>query len=222
MKETIRIGRHKSNDLVFDFPQVSGSHAVLTPIGSNSLIVEDLGSSNGTYVNRVQVKRMIISQDDRLKVANILVDTKPYFVPNNNSQNKVSERKKQPVGAGENVSGETIAIEFKRLEEVWNTYQKVKINHKKKGFWKNMGFTVAGMGLGALLIPVTGGMSVMAGSMLGRGAAGLLKDDEKLQVVINEFKIHYCCPKCNIYLNETPYEGLVKRNSCLRCKTKWI
>ena len=212
MKKTINIGRNKSNDLIFDFQQVSGNHAAITPIGANSLIIEDLGSTNGTYVNGVQIKRMIISQTDRVKVANILVDTKPWFISQNmQSQPKTKENNKH-----------SIQTEFEKLKDIWQTYQNVKLNHKKKSFWKNMGFTVAGMGMGALLIPFTGGISIMAGSLVGRGVAGLLKDDEKLQVVENEFKINYVCPKCKVFLGYNPYDGLVQRQKCLTCKTNWI
>jgi len=217
MKKTVSIGRNKSNDLVIDFQQVSGNHAVITPIAANSLIIEDLGSTNGTFVNSIQIKRKILNQADRVKVANILVDTSPYFTPVN-----IHLVKDKAVKDDISTQEESIQKQFKKLEETWNTYQNVKLNHKKKGFWKNMGLTVAGMGIGALLVPFTGGISIMAGSLVGRGAAGLLKDDEKIQVVENEFKVNYTCPKCKVFLGYNPYEGLVQRKKCLTCKTNWV
>ncbi len=48
----IRIGRDADNDIVLDDPRVSGHHARLTASGSQTLI-EDLGSSNGTFLNSV-------------------------------------------------------------------------------------------------------------------------------------------------------------------------
>jgi hypothetical protein len=217
MKNTIHIGRNKTNDLILNFQQVSGNHAVITPLAANSLIIEDIGSTNGTFVNGVQIKRKIINQSDRLKVANILIDTKPYFNNSNNRSEKDKIEKNNLIP-----QEESIQEQFKRLEETWTTYQNIKLNHKKKGFWKNMGLTAAGMGLGALLVPFTGGISIMAGSLVGRGAAGLLKDDEKIQVVENEFKVNYSCPKCKVFLGYTPYDGLVQRKRCLTCKTIWI
>jgi hypothetical protein len=217
MKKAVSIGRSKSNDLIIDFQQVSGNHAVITPIAANSLIIEDLGSTNGTFVNGVQIKRKILNRADRVKIANILVDTKPYFVSSNNHSGKDNVGEKNTL-----TQEESIQKQFKKLEETWNIYQKIKINHKKKGFWKNMGLTVAGMGIGALLVPFTGGISIMAGSLVGRGAAGLLKDDEKIQVVENEFKVNYTCPKCKVFLGYNPYEGLVQRKKCLTCKTNWV
>ena len=222
MKKVINIGRGKSNDLVFDYQQVSTNHAVITPIGSNSLILEDLGSSNGTFVNGVQIKRMIISREDRVKVANILVNTKPYFISNNGLSNtpKSTSSKKDNIS----MEHENIEEQFKNLEEVWLTYQNIKRNHKKKGFWKNMGLSVAGLGFGAIVSFATGGIpgAMMIGSFLGRGAGGLLKDNEKLQVIENEFKVNYVCPKCKTFLGNYPYEALVQRKKCFTCKTNWI
>lgn len=217
MKKAVSIGRNKSNDLSIDFQQVSGNHAVITPIAANSLIIEDLGSTNGTFVNGLRIKRKIINREDRVKVANILVDTKPYFVTPNYHSGKDNVGEKNTLA-----QEESIQKQFEKLEEIWTTYQNIKLNHKKKGFWKKMGLTVAGMAIGALLVPITGGVSIMAGRLAGSGAAGLLKDDEKLQVVENEFKVNYICPKCKVFLGYTPYEGLVRRKRCLTCKTIWI
>jgi hypothetical protein len=209
MNKQIKIGRNTLNDLVFNYQQVSGQHATLTPIGTNSIIIEDLGSSNGTFVNGIQIKRMIISQTDRVKVANILVNTTPYFTTKSNSIEPKLTKSSDP----------SYQKEFEKLKDIWETYQNVKLNHKKKGFWKNMGITVVGMGLGAVLLP---GIGMMIGSLVGRGAAGLLKDDEKLQVVENEFKVNYVCPKCKVFLGYNPYDGLVQRQKCMTCKTNWI
>ncbi len=49
------LGRDVNNAIVLDDPFVSGSHAVLTFRG-RTWYVEDLGSTNGTYVNGVRVE----------------------------------------------------------------------------------------------------------------------------------------------------------------------
>ena len=46
----IRIGRDADNDIVLDDPRVSGHHARLIVSDSQTLI-QDLGSSSGTFVN---------------------------------------------------------------------------------------------------------------------------------------------------------------------------
>lgn len=46
----ITIGRDASNDIVFPFPMVSAHHALLT-VNGTQVMLDDLGSSNGTYIN---------------------------------------------------------------------------------------------------------------------------------------------------------------------------
>ena len=60
------IGRAPTNDLVINFPAVSGIHARITREGNNYFL-EDLGSSNGTFVNGEQISgRYLLSSGDRI------------------------------------------------------------------------------------------------------------------------------------------------------------
>ncbi len=58
--EVLVIGRVAGNDLVIDLPTVSSRHARLTRTGAN-IFVEDLGSTNGTYIDgrRIQGPTML-------------------------------------------------------------------------------------------------------------------------------------------------------------------
>lgn len=212
----ISIGRTAGNDVVINFQQVSSKHAVITPIGANSVLLEDLGSTNGTFVNGTQVQRVILTHSDRVKIANILLDTSSYFsgVKIQTEKSAAGQLSSKPSSEAEDYKAQ-----FQDLKIIWDTYQMVKLNHKKQGFWKNLGFTVVGLGIGSLILP---GIGSMVGSSLGRGAAGMLKNDEKVQVMENEFKVNYVCPKCKVFLGYTPHEGLVARKKCFTCKTNWI
>ena len=48
---SIRIGRLSDNDIVLDDPRVSGHHARLIVVAGFQTSIEDLGSSNGTFLN---------------------------------------------------------------------------------------------------------------------------------------------------------------------------
>jgi hypothetical protein len=63
------LGRRPHNDIVIEDRMVSGQHAVLT-LSGHDLVVEDMNSTNGTYVNGVRIKRHQLSPDDRLEVGN--------------------------------------------------------------------------------------------------------------------------------------------------------
>lgn len=62
------IGRRPHNDLVLKEPTVSGKHAVLHLQG-DELELEDLNSTNGTYVNGDAVTRQRLQLGDRIIIA---------------------------------------------------------------------------------------------------------------------------------------------------------
>ncbi len=67
-KERITIGRKPYNDIVIDHRAVSGQHATITLMLEDA-ILEDLGSTNGTFVNGEKVYRQKIADGDKLSIA---------------------------------------------------------------------------------------------------------------------------------------------------------
>lgn len=66
-KERTTLGRRPYNDIVIDNLAVSGEHAVLHMAG-DAVEVEDIGSTNGTYVNGQPVKRQALRNGDLVEV----------------------------------------------------------------------------------------------------------------------------------------------------------
>lgn len=66
-KERTTLGRRPYNDIVIDNLAVSGEHAVLHMIGSD-VYLEDLNSTNGTYVNAVAVQKRTLKDNDVIEV----------------------------------------------------------------------------------------------------------------------------------------------------------
>lgn len=62
-KERTTIGRRPANDIYIDNLAVSGDHAVITTIGNDSFL-EDLGSTNGTMVNKKPIKKHVLHHGD--------------------------------------------------------------------------------------------------------------------------------------------------------------
>lgn len=67
-KPRMTIGRHPSNDIVIAHPAVSGQHAAIT-VSANDIELEDLGSTNGTFVNGQRIARQTLMDRDVIKVA---------------------------------------------------------------------------------------------------------------------------------------------------------
>ena len=66
-KDRSTIGRRPYNDLVIDNLAVSGEHAVIQMAGGSATL-EDLGSTNGTYVNGKSVKQHALADEDVIEV----------------------------------------------------------------------------------------------------------------------------------------------------------
>lgn len=62
-KDVITIGRRPDNDICIDNPVVSGAHARVVRQGPD-IILEDLNSTNGTFVNQKKVTKHILNHKD--------------------------------------------------------------------------------------------------------------------------------------------------------------
>ena len=66
-KDVTLIGRHPESDILLDDITVSRRHAEVIKTAS-ALIVRDLGSLNGTYVNQTRVDEFALKHGDELQV----------------------------------------------------------------------------------------------------------------------------------------------------------
>jgi len=66
-KDRTTLGRRPYNDVVIDNLAVSGEHAVLQMSG-NEIYLEDLNSTNGTYVNGKAVRKQLLQSGDFVEI----------------------------------------------------------------------------------------------------------------------------------------------------------
>ena len=66
-KDRTSLGRRPYNDIVIDNLAVSGEHAVLQLAG-NEVHLEDLNSTNGTYLNGKAVKKQLLQNGDTVEI----------------------------------------------------------------------------------------------------------------------------------------------------------
>jgi pSer/pThr/pTyr-binding forkhead associated (FHA) protein len=66
-KDRTTLGRRPYNDVVIDNLAISGEHAVLHMIGGD-VYLEDLNSTNGTYVNGRAIKKQALEHNDVVEV----------------------------------------------------------------------------------------------------------------------------------------------------------
>jgi chromosome segregation ATPase len=69
-KKTMTIGRTSDNDICIPSKLVSRNHARLL-IGPNAIVLEDAGSTNGCFVNDIQVKQQLMRDGDVLSIGDL-------------------------------------------------------------------------------------------------------------------------------------------------------
>lgn len=213
---TITIGKAPDNDFVVNNAHVSRHHARL--VRENSLwVLEDLDSSNGTFVNGSQIIKKKITPTDSICLGD---DCMVRLEDLLKSKNDYSE-------------------EFKKLKKIYDDYTKEKVriqssNQFKTRLFQSLPFAlpgIVGMIIGyagqsshqwmmiCLLLAV---FAPVAGIYMG--ARQSAKIPHQLQELNNQFKIDYVCPKCGTFLGEIPWESLKNKRHCpiSTCQAKWV
>ena len=119
----IRIGRKPSNDIFIDNLSVSGEHANIFTIGEDSF-VQDLGSTNGTFVNNKKITKHHLKNGDQIMVGK---HTLIYFTESERQDERTEDFAKTVIispgtpeaegaaaAAAGNFAADTVAMEVKR------------------------------------------------------------------------------------------------------------
>lgn len=72
-KDRTTLGRKAGNDIVLDNLVVSGSHCAFELKGLADVYIEDLGSTNGTFVNNKRVKRQQLHDGDTIAIGHFRI-----------------------------------------------------------------------------------------------------------------------------------------------------
>lgn len=213
----IRIGKADDNDFVINEAYVSRYHAKLNRDENGTLFLEDMNSTNGTFVNGDRIMKKKIGSSDVVMLGE-------HYILN------IAEVLKYDNDYSE---------EFAALKSVYTTYIKEKIriqssNQFKTRLFQSLPFAV--IGVAGLIIGFAGkgNQGVLIASLLLAicaptagvylGAKQSAKIPELLQNIANQFKIDYVCPKCGTFLGELPWESLANKKQCpvSSCKAKWV
>ena len=83
-KDKTTLGRRPYNDIVIDNLAVSGEHAVLQMMGQD-VFIEDLNSTNGTYINGKAIKKQLLAHNDTVEIGKYKIK---YLVEESNEYEK--------------------------------------------------------------------------------------------------------------------------------------
>ena len=212
----IKIGKAKDNDFVIEDPQVSRYHAILVEETPGEMLLEDIDSTNGTYVNDNQIIRKRVSVGDKVAFGNCTLMIGDIL----KSANDYSD-------------------DFARLKSVYEAYVKEKIRIQSSNQFKTRLFQslpFAFLGVFGLVYSFLGHANpvffifsfilAICAPTLGIyfGARQAAKIPAQLQHLAGRFKTDYVCPKCGAFLGEIPWESLYNKKQCpvSSCRAKWV
>lgn len=205
MNEMLTIGRSSDNHLVIKVDKISSKHCSIRKLPDSGFLIEDLDSSNGTFLNGRRIKQAVLKPEDELQLASYLLDVKMILGLFEAASLKAGviyeEFRKQ----------ELIYTGFSNLKAVYEKYQK-----EKRHIMKTNNLKITGIKAGLSFIPVVGSaLGILSGTLTGNVQEQLMELEEN-------FKKNYICPGCFKFLGAEPFENMEKRGFCLICKTKWI
>ena len=200
MRKKYSIGRNPENTIsIADQPSVSGTHAFLTRISENELLVEDNDSTNGTYVNGQMVYTCVLHPTDELRVGKVKIKAEQLFQkiarlenPNRNMGAERPQPKPQVVD---------VSDKFEQLKSVLDKYRQ----HKHELVALREGTVVDK--LLRVVIPV--------GSIFKTNAVDFHIQQQKLD---DWFQEVYVCPNCKNHFGNQKWDLIAKKKNCRFCK----
>lgn len=248
--QSIIIGRQGQQPTDIDDLSVSKRHLSATPMADGRWSIEDLGSTNGTYVNGLPVVTAVVDADTPLMLGSL--QTTLRHLLNLASALKVVP-KPAPVHAAEPAPISTPApsptsapaeptvaadgsVSIKHLEAVYEKYRHDTLTIARRRNHASV-YRILPMAIGMPLVMGLVGMfttdiavkGVCMGGLMALGSALTLRMipmGDRLaeeQFDINRrFQIDYSCPCCHNFMGAAkPYEVLVKQGQCPFCKAKF-
>lgn len=212
MKYTI--GKSAECEIKIDLPQISSKHCTIQKTLEDYYIIEDLNSTNHTYVNSFKIKIARFTANDNLMLADKKIDNNWLFlqISNLDQQNKTDFR-----------------TEFSKLKEIYNSHQekikKIDWEFNKKSTYIRVALGLLPLVLSAIL-PISQSLRIflMSSSTIflvpffvliqqKNSKATALKEKENI-----EFQLKYRCPKCGNKFGFSHWQILEAEKSCPRCK----
>ena len=231
LKTVFKIGRSDVNDIIIKDDSISRIHATLVIKSSSKFEITDDNSSNGVKLNNKRVDRTELTKNDTLLIGDYIFNISEHIdlTQYTSNLNVVTE-----------VNLNTISSEFNKLKELYDNYQKNKLDSQKHIKRKRMFWLVGGTLIGALLgivfklsmkeeedemnhmkILVFMSLGGVVGRIVSQVGSSTVDNKEEMMNLTDNFKIHYICPKCKSFLGNLPWENLNNQGGCPRCKTKW-
>jgi len=226
----IQIGREGNQPFQITDKEVSRKHAVLRSLSDETYLLEDLGSTYGTFINNRKIIKAVVNANTEVRLGSQYIlkisDLLAPFEKEKEEKKRLEEEEK------------SLIERFNQLKKIYNDYMSEKINIQRnmavKNFYRTLPSIVSMLLWGLTMVfdhskwvaaikPFMGGLMVMfVGIATFLVYKGLKEQPVKMEELNKQFMIDYVCPKCGNFLGYIPFESLVNKKQCSFCKCKWI
>ena len=203
----IKIGKANDNDFVVDDPHVSRYHArLIREEEGGCWLLEDLDSTNGTFVNGAQIVKKRVTPSDTIKLGNNYVLNISEALKFNNDYSE----------------------EFAALKQIYDNYIQAKVKIQSSNQFKTRLFQSLPFALPGVVGVVIGFLGKGSPELFGLslfitvcaptvgiylGAKQSAKTPQLLQDLTNQFKIDYVCPNAGHFWGKYPGSHYATENS---------
>lgn len=222
----IIVGRHGNQPFAIADRSVSSKHLKVTTLANGKVQIEDLGSTNGTFVDGQRIIKKVVTPETIVTLGSSyqlrISDAIPVETPASGSKQPAS---KQRVAE---------RIDISHLKRVWEDYDEAKKAILKDNATKQfdrmlpmmilglIGVAISFLGfLGPYRFLITAITLIVAAVLTVRARSSQSDVSVKLVELDDQLKIDYICPKCKSFLGALPYENIKNRGCCPYCKSKW-
>lgn len=222
----IIVGRKGNQAFTITDMSVSGKHLKLTTLPDGNVEVEDLGSSNGTFIDGVRIIKKVVSRNTTIQLGSKYTfkvsDVFPKAPQVSTSQQSNSLAQPKPVPE----------YSIKHLRLIWDEYEETIANIREKS---------QQMGKKRMIPMMLGSFSGLISAFVGPGAFVTIpiavvsfifmfkayneKDTshEDTKAAKDTLINKYVCPnpECHRSLPHQDYSLLSQNTNCPYCKCKW-
>lgn len=141
-KDRTTLGRLPDNDIVFENMVVSGHHCAFDLKGVADVFVEDLHSTNGTYVEGKMITRQLLHDGDVIAIGKFRIQYQAAAAPTSTfgaTMSWLAEPQRSAHASFQVVSGSSAGLEMPVVKAV-TTYGKpgvsvVAVSHRRDGYY---------------------------------------------------------------------------------------
>ena len=226
----VSIGRNSDNRFVIDNKGISRYQCKMRLLTPLIFEIEDLGSTNSTFVDGIKLLPNNKYKFDSSAVvkfgSDFLFDIKTVFP----GIQIIKKSKTKPLSNGVNQSSKEPITnselnKFNELESIWKEYLNRQNQAGNSAMSYGIGGSVVGIVASLLLAPITGGGSIVGiVASTGGGILGRYLGQQKSSEIRNDLTYEdaflqvYSCPRCQESFQKKPW---ITIRECFKCKIRF-